>query len=198
MYPEITQRLLSAPLKLEWAGWETDTYKLQQAGWSLNANQDYAERRMRIAMEHKGVQMRAITYGVDYEYMMNTYGASGMRPPVYPTLPVHMMGRDVIIHEHGSIDWTNYKPIDATPNYVTQRISKLEDLVHFAAPLVRTKEIIIPQESVSELLDRILQMQQPERTERIREQIRNPEGLMLDAIPQQRFEAQIISLPMAA
>jgi hypothetical protein len=74
----------------------------------------------------------------------------------------------------------------------SQRIRRIEDLCHFAAPLVRTKEIIIPQESAPDLLDRILGLQQPAKTDRIREEMRNPEGLTV--IPKQNFHAQIISL----
>ena len=41
-------------------------------------------------------------------------------------------------------------------------------------------------------------VQQPDRTERIRQALRNPQGYRMDALPQQKFHAQIISFPAAA
>jgi hypothetical protein len=52
--------------------------------------------------------------------------------------------------------------------------------------------VIIPEESVPDLLERILKLQQPARTERLKEEMRNPEGLI--TVPKQNFHAQIISL----
>jgi hypothetical protein len=52
--------------------------------------------------------------------------------------------------------------------------------------------VIIPEESVPKLMERILELQQPARTDRIKEQMRSPEGY--DRQPQQKFQAQIISL----
>jgi hypothetical protein len=72
-----------------------------------------------------------------------------------------------MIHENGRVDWS-FNAIDATPSFTERRISRVEDLAHFAAPLVKTREIIIPQDSVPELLERILKLQQPARTDRIR------------------------------
>jgi hypothetical protein len=103
------------------------------------------------------------------------------------------IARDVTFHVHGNIDW-NFQAIDATPQFTTQRISRMEDLCHFAAPLVRTQRIIPPEENVPELLESILKLQQPAKTDRLREEMRSPDGLRCNAIPQQRFQAEIISV----
>lgn len=200
MPENIYSRMLSIPLQIEWAGWRTDTLKLQQAGWSLSADQDVMSDTMRIAMEHKNLQMRAISHRIDFRYKQLLHGDGPgsydwMRAMV---LPMHMIGREVHIHEQGPIDWSTFKPIDATPTFVQHRIGKLQDLVHFAPAQVKTKELIIPQENVEELMERILKLQDPARIARIREDIRNPEGITLDGIDKmhgkQRFEAQIISM----
>lgn len=60
--------------------------------------------------------------------------------------------------------------------------------MHFAGPLIRTSEIIIPEESVPELLERILKLQQPARMDRIREELRG------ERRREQKFHAQIISM----
>jgi hypothetical protein len=184
------QRILSRPLRLLWAGWETNTLRLQQAGWQLSAEQDFYQNRMRIAMRHQSMNLMAMTPSFDF-----SYESAAMDQRRYlESFPIQVcaaMGSNVSIHEAGRVDWM-FKDIDAQPTFTTNKISKLEDLAHFAAPLVRCNEIIIPNESVDELMERILKLQQPARTDRIREEMRSPAGLAV--IPKQHFHAQIISL----
>jgi hypothetical protein len=175
---------------LQWAGWETNTLRLQQAGWKLSAEQDFYSQRMRIAMKHDSMNLLAMTPSFDFHY------EEAARDPLrylerFPIPVVRAMGSAVMVHEAGSIDWM-FKDIDAQPTFTTNKITKLEDLAHFAAPLVRCNEVIIPEESVPDLLERILKLQQPARTERLKEEMRNPEGLI--TVPKQNFHAQIISL----
>lgn len=185
------QRILSRPLRLLWAGWETNTLRLQQAGWQLSAEQDFWQDRMRIAMKHQGMNLMAMTPHFDFRYEEALRDARYLDSIGVPV--VSAMGRNISIHEHGRVDWM-FKEIDATPTIGSIKVSRLEDLAHFAAPLVRCNEVIIPDESVPELMERILKLQQPARTDRIRNEMRNPEGLLFDAIPKQKFHAQIISL----
>lgn len=180
-------RLLSRPLKVEWAGWETNTYRLQQAGWKLSAEQDVYQNRMRLAMQHERMNLYAMSRVTDFEY--ERYAMD--RSFDFPMIVMQAMGREVFIQEHGRIDW-GFNAIDAKPCLADRKITRIEDLAHFAAPLVRCNEVIIPEESVPELMQKILKLQQPARTERIREQMRNPEGF--SSAPQQKFQAQIISL----
>lgn len=182
--------MLSRPLRVEWAGWVTDTFRLQQAGWKLSAEQDFYERRMRIAMVHEGLRMQAMSDRSEFDYERFHRSPMDLRD-LPPLIVRRAMGSEVRIHEAGRIDW-NFQPIDAQPCMTSNRISRMEDLCHFAAPLVRSNEVIIPNESVPELMERILKLQQPARTDRIREDMRNPEGLI--QAPQQKFHAQIISL----
>lgn len=178
-------------MRLHWAGWATTTYKLQQAGWQLAAEQDFYRDRMRIAMKHDGMNLLALTPSFDFRY------EEALRDPRYlesiPIPVVAAMGREVRIHEHGQLDWS-FQAIDAKPTFTAEKITQLEHLAHFAAPLVRCNEVIIPEESVPKLMERILELQQPARTERIREQMKNPEGYELGAVPKQKFHAQILSL----
>lgn len=185
--------MLSRPLQVEWAGWRTDTYRLQQAGWTLNAEQDYFQNRMRLAMRHEGMSLMAMSCYTDFHF--ERYARDPMARD-YPLFVMQAMGREVNIHEHGRIDRDfMFAPVDAQPCMTTHKITRLEDLAHFAAPLVRCNEVIIPEESVPELMERILKLQQPARTDRIRAELRRgQEGRMVTDEPQQKFHAQIISL----
>lgn len=187
-------RLLSAPVRIHWAGWETDTYLLQQAGWSINAHQDVVRDQMRIAIEHRGVQMRGLSAGINWEYQ------EALRNPRFvrngtPLIPMNVMGRDVRVHERGNIDWSNFQPIDAQPQLIESRINSLSDLVHFAPSLARTQQIILPEDDVPAMLERILEMQNPARIERLKQQLdADREGMMIDHHPRQKFHAQILSI----
>jgi hypothetical protein len=193
---DFEHRLLSRPVKLHWAGWTADTLSLQQAGWALSAHQDIARMQMAIALRHP-------TYGsgvsahVDWHFMEDWDHYQRISKVGHiPDLPVHVLGRPVHI-ETMNTDWSAFEPIDAKPQMfdVARRTGNLEDFVHFAPSLARTKEIIIPEQSVPELMERILQLQQPDREARIRKDImRNPDGYELSGVPRQKFHAQILSL----
>jgi len=180
-------RILSRPLRVHWAGWETDTYRLQKCGWKLSAFQDIRGSRLRIALRHEGVGIEGITQELDYRYEQ----ALDLRGRAYVDNIVlnvqRMLGETVMLHHVGDIS-AMWSPIDAEPRYTERRIDRLEDFAHFAGPLIRTNEIIVPEESVPELLERILKLQQPGRIARIREELRGEHR------PEQKFHAQIISL----
>lgn len=179
-------RILSRPLRVHWAGWDTTTYQLQKCGWKLSAYQDIRGSRIQMAFRHDGLQIEGITAELPYEYER----ALDMRERDYVNGVVlnvqRMLGEQVLVRSNGDIPL--WSPIDAEPRYTEARITRLEDLAHFAGPLIRTNEIIVPEESVPELLERILKMQQPGRMARIREELRG------ERRPEQKFHAQIISL----
>jgi hypothetical protein len=182
--------MLSRPVELHWAGWRSDTLTLQQHGWQLSAEQDVMRQQMSIAMRNERAGMSGITAPMTFEYQRYAHNHYDVRP----TLPVHLMGRKIeIMHTMGN-HWDNFRPIDALPQFVPNReIRALEDFVHFAPALARTQQLIVPEDSVEELMARILKMQQGPRIERIREEIREGDRINFQA-PRQKFHAQIISL----
>lgn len=178
---------LSQPVPVLFAGFESNTWKLQEAGWSLSAEQDIMSMSMRLAMRHEGLQLYGISDSTRWDYWDRMGGR-------LPALNVrHMAARMYVqIMESSPL---SFEPIDARPfaRNVTQ--SRLEDLVHFAPAMVRTKEIILPEASVPQLMDQILKLQEPGRQERLKAQLAEErEGLRLDAIPRQKFHAQILSI----
>lgn len=147
-------------------------------------------QRMRIMMSHEGMRMMAMTPSISFEY------GRAYRDHEYLNHIVlnveRAVARDMTISVSGEINW-NMQAIDAAPTFLTNHtLHRMEDLAHFAVPLVRTNQIIIPEDSVPALLERILKLQAPARTDRAREAQRNPEGY--ETVPVQKFQAQIISL----
>lgn len=189
-------RILSRPIRIHWAGWETDTFQLQKAGWRLSAMQDIQGQRLQMAFEFgHGRTMQAITEVIPFQYErmvdMRDYRAQdelrGLRLRVAKAISDELM-----VHISGRLDQPGFGPIDAEPRYTTNTIQRLEDFAHFAGPLIRTNEVIVPEKSVPELMEMILKMQQPARIERIREELRGENRV------EQKFHAQIISLRDAA
>lgn len=185
---EQTSMLRSRPVRVNWAGFQTDTFTLQQQGWSLSADQDVCRMQMRLAMRNERLGMVGITEPVEWDFFHYA------RDPVsqLPTLRMQIMSRQVnVIHEwEGAL--SNFRPIDAMPQMIERKVTALEDLVHFNPSLARTQQMIVPEESVDDLMARILEMQQGTRIERIRNEI--AEGAEVSFVPQQKFHAQIISL----
>ena len=193
-----SDRILSQPLTLHWAGWTTDTFRLQQAGWSISAEQDISYQTMRLALRHEAAQMRAITDRIPFHYMeaLEPFNSRfGVLRNL--TLPVvHMANRIMVnVHETPSLS-AAFEPIDAQPMYLPQWTAKeLDDYAHFAPSLARTKQIIVPEPDVDELLQLILAKQQPAKTEYFKQQLAvNRDGMRLDAMPRQKFHAQILSV----
>lgn len=189
-------RILSRPVRLHWAGWETNTLRLQQAGWQLSAEQDIASDSMRLAIRHEASRVYGLTARVPWHYMHELDRFQGV-----PDLPIqHIASRyEIVTHEMPSLN-AGFRPIDAMPQFTQARRVSLDDFAHFAAPLARTEQIIVPDEDVTALMDRILKLQDPARMERVREEVRRSHepGLHFSAQRRQAVHAQIISFPQAA
>ncbi len=180
--------MLSRPVELRWAGWRSDTFTLQQHGWQISAEQDIMRMQMAMALRNERAGMSGVTARVDWDYM---HRANGPAQYCMPALPVHLMGRNVEMHSYGN-GFPNFQPIDAQPQLLQIKRRKLEDFAHFAPAHTRTQQLIVPEESVDDLMARILEMQHGPRIERIRAEI--AEGQRVDFTPRQKFHAQIISL----
>lgn len=195
----VSDYILSYPIRLRWAGFETDTRQLQQRGWSLSVDQDVYRNGCRLAMRHEQQQMVGFTNTLDLDYYRARAGAGigdiqYLRGLAFHV--VHMRSRGhAIIHEMGEPRWNQFQPIDAEPQFlsVNGRQSDLEHLVHFAPALVRTQEIILPEATVPDLMARILELQEPGRQTALKQQLMEDREQMY-AIPRQKFHAQILSI----
>jgi hypothetical protein len=156
-------RLYSIPVPIVWAGFETDTYKLQQAGWSISAAQNIHNYTMQIAICHKQGGMRGLSMELPWEYMQEP----DWHRAKFPVIHMRMISEKVYIERiAGAADGFDYfAPIDAVPRMMEFERKSLDDFVHFA-PL-RAKGILLPEASVPELMDQILKLQQPMREREI-------------------------------
>lgn len=185
-------RPLSMPMRVHFAGWESDTYRLQQNGWQLSAHEDFMYDGFQLAMRHEQYGIHGLSARVPYEYrsMMNSPLTRDFGHAM-PDVPVALASR--FVSQIFGTDFTKFSPIDAQPQFDTRQIQYIEDFKLFAPNLVRTQEIIVPEYDVDQLLTMILEKQQPAREEYFKRQI---EGQELTSLmkPRQKFHAQIISL----
>lgn len=182
--------LLSRPVELHWAGWHTDTYRLQQAGWSLSAHENVHNMTMQMALRNERAGIYGVTGEVRWDYFANT-GHEHSRAASLPVLPVKLMSRNVdVLHYGGALP--EFAAIDAQPQISTRTRVRLEDFAHFAPAHSRTQQIIVPEDTVDDLMARILEMQHGPRIERIREEI--AEGERIHFTDRQKFHAQIVSI----
>lgn len=192
-------RILSRPVPVRWAGWRSDTLALQQAGWQLSVWEDMAYGRMQLAMKHETLQLRGLSHKLDWDHNLTRIGGPHYhndfedRPFEIGFMASQIMQRVV----GAGMEWTHFRPIDAQPQLCTSEIRTLDDLAHFAVPLVRTQEVIVADESVEELMQRILAKQQPLRERYFEQQVRDAEGLTTAGkllLPRPKVHAQIITL----
>lgn len=188
-------RLLSPPCKVIFAGFETTTTRLQQAGWELSAEQDMNRRRVRLAMRFNPARLYMVSEAQDFDFFhavgrgSGNYGMEGYggNLPVFHT--VHC-ATDIRVQMMD--DFSLFRPIDAAPQMVMSKFQSIEDFNLFATPLVRTEEIIVEPETVATLMEQIKKLQAPD-LEAIRKRRRYQEGSSAP-MPQTNFHAQILSL----
>jgi len=194
-------RLLSQPHRVFWAGWETRTTTLQQAGWEIAAEQDFVKWGVRLVMRHQQMQTVAITDSQDFHRvaMLNDPGRRWAAEDPRSYLLEFNVVR--IAHDMAfQIEHLSYMPdfrlVDAQSQYCHRELRNIEDMGIFATPLVRTEELIVDESEVSAILAKLVQAQKPEQ-ERIRDRQRlrdKREGLSIGHEPQMKFHAQILSI----
>jgi hypothetical protein len=178
-------------MRVLWAGFEANTYALQQAGWSLAAEQDYEYRRLRLAFQHRDWQLYAISDYAELDFFNAHHAQNDLWPPIVVRRFVSQ------IQVERRIDaLTMFHPIDAQPQFISREIRNIEDFGIFVVPLTRTEEIIVEPQDVASMLEQIKRIQAPEQAAiRARDRLRaSREGLRSDAWPRQRVHAQVISI----
>ena len=185
-------RLLSRPHRVMFAGWESTTTRLQQAGWSLAAEQNFERGTIRLAMEFRPAMLYMMSESMDFGYSrLDRYG--GDEALVFHVRNV--VGKDITIQGGFSMD--HWSAIDAKPQFTEAPIKRLSDLGIFAVPMARSEEIIVEPATVAGLLEQIKKLQAPELAA-IREKNRRAQGdpgsRDHGAVQRQTFHAQIVSL----
>lgn len=181
--------ILSSPIRLHWAGWETDTQRLQQAGWQLSANERVEYDEFELAFKHEQAGCYGYSQSVPFRYLDMHDRTAALRSL---SLDVQLTNR---LHSQlHNVDFSHFNPIDAKAQYTEQPILNIEDYNIFAPALVTTKELVFDESSVSDLMEVILDKQDPARQKYYEDQVRERRTKGGVIVPQRNFQAQIISL----
>lgn len=197
-------RILNQICPVYFAGFESDTFRLQKNGWQLSVEQMYDRCAIRLAMKHEGARIFAITHTIDmYQYMQTNFtrgklaGLSMADPPMI--FNVAAIGNDIRfqIMPTGPV---SFKAFDATPQYTEAPLVNFEDAVPFRPLNNEAPEIILADKNVAELMEMALRMQDPKQREirekRRKEAWRTGEGEVMRPgyNPSKDIMAQIISI----
>ena len=182
-------RVLSRPHRVVFAGFESTTTRLQQAGWELAVEQSFHDMSIRLALRFEPARLYMLAEAQRLDFFR--YGSQMLDEPL--TFHIrHCASRMAVQLMEASFA---FKPIDAVPQFTEAPRKSIEDFGIFAAPLTRTEEILIEPQSVAQCLEMIRKLQAPDLSAiRERNRRRNDDGGTLQAIPRQTFHAQILSL----
>lgn len=190
------QRLFSPIIKVHWAGWESDTYRLQQAGWSISAHQDPHRAQLQIAIKHPAYRVYGLSDAIDVRYMeTQVKGNASFDYLRGLIIPFRYMSNDlrVICND---LNIGEFSPVDTKPQIMTMQERSIDDFKIFKESICRTDEIIVEPAKVSEILKQIIGAQsikQKEIREKRRKQ-RNREGCVPESMEDTNVHAQIVTL----
>lgn len=184
------QRILSQPCRVIFAGWESTTTRLQQAGWQLSAEQDFNRMAIRLALKFEPARLFMLAEAQEWD--LYQAGSNPYRDGHPPTFRIRHAASDMYVQlMESSFD---FRPFDAVPQFTSVARKSIEDFGIFAPCLTRTEEIIVEPATVAGLLEQIKSLQAPE-LDAIRERNRQADRRgVSEPMQQQRFHAQIVSL----
>lgn len=160
-----------ARMPLFWGGWRSDSLTLRREGWELFGSEDMCDmsmsKRIRLtctspdkALAISGCFMLPFRGRYDEDPLKNLFDY-GMQMQQYTA-----KDRVVQMPQMDVLSFTAAREIDLSePIIVKERDFRFGSFEFFKYAQEETKEIYIPPQSVSECLDRILQLQYPEQQE---------------------------------
>lgn len=183
----------SSPFTIRWAGFESDTLKLQHNGWKLAVENNYIFHadlhQIRFILKHDYLQLIAITELSSRDIdMRDGYGEWYHRTRgELPFCHIQAIGRE-IVYAHGTpLNIRDFQHIDAMPKMVEKKLSEIS---LFSTIIQPDSAFIVEPEQISQLLEKIVACQAPKQKE-IRERIKNQS--LREAL-NQTVHAQIISM----
>lgn len=181
-------RTVNPIIYFEWAGWETDSRKLQRVGWDISVEQDVTFSRIRFALRlrhSEGEQVQALSDYMYFDYMAHAY-AEGMHTILRNMkVQVSVVNR-IELHLHSTTPPGTFEPVDAIPTYTEEKIKSLDDFKIFQSKA--PTEILVEPDNVNQMLDMILSKQSPRQRE-LREKFFREQK-----IQQQIVHAKILSV----
>lgn len=182
----------SKPIKICWAGFESDTLKLQNNGWQLAIEDHFSHflyrHSLRFILRHEEMRIDAITdiSEIDFHEFMHWEHTLRMN--------ICVIAKEVMMIQIPAFDLHRIYQVEAMPSYVSidmqQKIEPLSSLKLFNTIVKPDNALIIEPDRISDILAQIVDAQSPKQAE-IRERMKRQE---LREDYKQTLHAQIISV----
>ena len=179
------QRILSKPCDVNFAGWQSDTVRLQYNGWKIAVDFRPSTMEYGMILHHDYLRLYAMCLAehIEPNYANLSYAGRDARPSftVSAVAPTIQFLRD----KHVEL---NYKQINAQPRLVENKITSIEDLNIFDVCKYEAEAIYIDKAdmSVVEHLAAIKELQEPKQKE-LREKA------TYDSTKQRSVEPEVVS-----
>jgi len=173
------QVLVNYPVDVEFAGFKSDTLTLQKSGWDL-AIEAYAmmerpSHDVRMALRNEQAGMYGITCPVEFDrHMMAGAFFDGPKGMIEffrgIQFCVAYLAPRIKFQVMASRGMPQFQAFDANPQVMDIKEIDLADMGIFR-PLNEESEIYLPEQTIAELMDQIIDKQKPQQAE-IRERQR--------------------------
>ncbi len=166
------------PIRLRWGAWVTDTHHLRQAGWNFSAHEEHNnylnchEVQLIVTSPDKYVVMTGyLRFDPQEIYARNSYHYGDFKS--YDHIELQQFTANSVFRTESVQNihrWEMATPIDIrAETFMHERDWRMRDFKFFKQldePVQEPqKEIYIPNESVDDLFNKILQIQYPEQQE---------------------------------
>ncbi len=192
------RRLLSRPLGIHWAGWQSDTFRLQQCGWEIAVEMEFNYDRYRLLMKNAHMKLYALTDALHIHSMEFTSLYADRDMSNVPVFKVAHCAPSIHAQTVRGLDFASYQRIDATPQMVSSEIRRIEDTNIFAV-VGQTEQVLIDQAdmTVVDHLEAIKALQSAKQRE-IRDRLLAPDRQAERVPPRLHLVAQLVHYAEAA
>ena len=185
--------LQSTPFKIVWAGFESDTLRLQNNGWTL-AIEDrcdflFSRHEVRFILRHEMLNLYAYTFVNSFDFSDLTAYMGQYKDHL--KFSIQVIAKDVVFNSMTMpFKMDAITEVDCRPEFVQINNQNLSGLGIFKTLIKPDNALIVEPHRISELLQKIVEAQAPNQAE-IREKLKRS-----DARNQyhQTLHAQILSV----
>lgn len=171
---EPPSHLRGRPLDVDFLGFRSNTYVLQQAGWLIAESVDHINGYMRLALQYPQSHLYGMSNPVSrsevYHNVHRNMMSYGIGSPYGIVIELHI-AHEIQIRSasRGAIEFDPqaFIPVDCRPTYETGPGFLMSNATYFR-PIEGGKEIFLKEATMEEILHVALSKQEPEQA-RIRE-----------------------------
>lgn len=176
MYDAKAPQWASPRLELHWMGWTAHSDVLARHGWKFGYTDDHYNMSVQITFESHDRAVRGITQPIDQHLLMDA-------KDVYRNLPLKCnvrLAKDMMFEVMTVMPSFVSYDANASVDYASTRGQRWSLSTLFQP--TPDAGILVPADTVDDLMARILDLQEPAKQERIKERVR-AEQMKVQSVP---------------